>query len=117
MPRQKEKQKKKEKRGRGHQRQETYPGWTKLLDEATGQHYYQNRATGKTLWAKTLALDNGLVNPAPAHTLTAEELGRGSFAHGWAEHVDRTTEIPFYYNIVTGQTSLQRPSSLPAPKR
>ena len=97
--------------GGSHSRNETYVGWTRMVDPNTGRTYYQNRMTGESRWADDLAPDNNLtsvVNPSHARSMTKEEKDLKFW--GWEEHIDKATGVPFYHNSQTGETSWEQPT-------
>ena len=99
------------KKSRGHKREDTYAGWSKMVDPNTGRTYYQNQMTGESRWADELAPDNGLtsvINPQHARTMTQEQKDLNFW--GWEEHTDSATGVPFFHNSQTGETSWEKPT-------
>ena len=71
------------------------PGWERLLDEASGQPYYWNSATGESSWD----LPSAVAAPPEAAPPV------------WKRLVDEASGDSYYWNSVTGESSWDAPAA------
>ena len=95
------KEKKKRKKKKKH-RDELPPGWEEAVDEATGDAYYVNAATGETSWERPSGASG-----AAGHAVVAAE---GGLPPGWEEVFDEDSGGYFYFNAATSESTWDRPA-------
>ncbi|XP_034049272.1 rho GTPase-activating protein 27-like isoform X2 [Thalassophryne amazonica] len=94
-------------------------GWEVHVDQESGQEYYHHPFTGHTTW------DNPFVtSPTDPDTFTAEEsysqspvLSPSTISHlvltsDWEQLVDESSGRPYFYNLMSGETSWHPPEQL-----
>ncbi|KAM9837746.1 rho GTPase-activating protein 27 isoform 1-T2 [Aulostomus maculatus] len=98
-------------------------GWEVHVDQESGQEYYYHPATGHTTW------DNPFLDsPTDPEPLLAEEPCSSSppqspayspstasppaWSSDWEQLVDESTGRPYFYNLMSGETSWEPPEQL-----
>uniref|UniRef100_A0A7S0J3W4 WW domain-containing protein n=1 Tax=Calcidiscus leptoporus TaxID=127549 RepID=A0A7S0J3W4_9EUKA len=79
------------------------PGWTSLVDPASGITYYVNHATGASQWDPPIPVVKGKQLP-PAPPPPPEVATGRKLPPGWIEANDRSSGRVYYYNEATQQS-------------
>uniref|UniRef100_A0A3P9GZ45 Rho GTPase-activating protein 15 n=1 Tax=Oryzias latipes TaxID=8090 RepID=A0A3P9GZ45_ORYLA len=94
--------------------------WEVHVDQESGQEYYYHTATGRTTWDSPF-----LDSPTDAQQLSSEELQPPSLPRSpgsslssplpsgwtsdWEQLVDESSGRPYFYNLMSGETSWEPP--------
>jgi len=121
----------------GHE--EIPPGWSKIVDEASGQIYFYNEETGETAWeppshkvddgasesvvpsqiedqqtqleSSSKNLENSGESAQDESSANANSLSVKDLPDGWVEAIDPSSGSLYYYHAESGATSWVRPGS------
>lgn len=90
--------------------------WEEAVDDATGQPYFYNHATGETSWERPADMPGAdvEVDAAGDHEanwgVDTDAQWDGETRGDWTSGVDEATGATYYYNNVTGESSWEPPA-------